>query len=177
MQTIIAFTFLALLLFVLSSIVWWTVANGISPMPTTGKAKNALLDHLPKNPVGPIYELGSGWGTLLIPLARMHPHIRVIGYESSPIPFYISWFWMRLFGINNISLFKDDFFKADLSNASVIICYLYPGAMYRLKDKFENELRSGTIVISNTFAVPGWHPLETIKTQDFYQTKIYLYKK
>ncbi len=32
-----------------------------------------------------------------------------------------------------------DFFNVDLKDAGLVVCYLYPGAMERLKDKFEKD--------------------------------------
>ncbi len=59
----------------------------------------------------------------------------------------------------------------------MVVCYLYPGAMRKLKDKFEQELAPGTLVVSNTFSISGWKPINVIDTHDLYNTHIYLYEK
>ena len=54
-----------------ASIVIYTLGTGISPSPTTGKVKRRLLKSIADLPCsGHIYELGSGWGTLVIPIAK-----------------------------------------------------------------------------------------------------------
>ena len=63
-----------------------------------------------------------------------------------------------------------------ITSASVVICYLYPGAMRRLKGKFEKELSKGAIVVSNTFAIPGWRPMRVIEADDLYRTPLYVYR-
>tara|TARA_R110002094_G_scaffold147868_1_gene136764 strand:- start:31 stop:285 length:255 start_codon:yes stop_codon:yes gene_type:complete len=75
---------LILLVFVLLtvlSIVWSTLQTGISPMMSSGKACQAMLASIDRPANGPLIDLGSGWGTLVIALARKHPGQQVIGYE------------------------------------------------------------------------------------------------
>ena len=174
--SLIAFAIIGCFVIVLASIVWWTIKNGISPMPTSKKAKNAILSLLPKHAPGKVYELGSGWGTLIIPLAKHLNTSKVIGFETSPIPFYISKIRVWRAGFRNIEVFKMNFSDTSLTDATIVVCYLFPGAMGKLKQKFEKELKPGTLVISNTFAIPGWQPSQVIKTQDLYNKKVYLYK-
>lgn len=146
--------------------------NGISPMPTAPKTKRRLLQALPDEFEGKIVELGSGWATLAAPLANKYPRARVVGYETSPIPYYFS----KLHRAPNLSFERRDFFDVPLSDAGMVICYLYPAAMKRLKDKFANELLPGTVVVSHTFAVPGWVPEKTVQVKDLYNTVIYFYR-
>jgi hypothetical protein len=163
------------LMAILISLVVWTIRNGISPMPTSAKAKSCMLSVLPSEFQGTIYELGSGWGTLLLPLAEKYPDSQVIGFETSLLPFWFSCLRLKLAGCSNVQLQRKDFFKENLADAALVVCYLYPGAMEKLKHKFETELPSGAYVISNTFAVPGWIPERKVDIGDLYHNKIYLY--
>jgi hypothetical protein len=166
----------ACLLGILISIVSYTVYNEISPMPTSQKAKKYLLKALPKDlPKGKIYELGSGWGTLAFPIAFHFSQTPVIAIENSPLPFLFSKSRFFLESPKNLKILKQNFFTLSLNDAALIICYLYPKGMQKLKIKFENELKSGTWVISNTFAIPGWKPVKVYEIHDLYQTKIYVY--
>lgn len=158
------------------SVVTWSLKNGISPMPSSSKAKLSLLSLLPVNLGGNVYELGSGWGTLLIPLAKKYPHCQMTGFETSPLPFWSSRLWLSMTNLSNVKLARKDFFFVDLSDASLIVCYLYPGAMKKLNAKFDAELKPGTLVISNTFAVPEWKAESILEIHDLYRTKIYLYR-
>lgn len=177
MTTILLFPiFFGIFVWIVGSIVRWSIKNGISPMPTSRKVKGQLLGLLPEKLDGAIVELGSGWGTLSFPLAKKFPACNVIGYETSPIPFFISKIRQFFYKPLNLQLIRHDFFKTPLGNASLIVCYLYPDAMRKLKQKFENELTPGTWIISNTFAIPGWNPIHIKEVSDIYRTKIYLYK-
>lgn len=166
-----------ILLFSAVSIIVWSVRNGIAPMPTSPKAKKILLAKaLPHEIQGPIFELGSGWGTLVFPLAKQFPLSQVTGYESSLIPYGVSKIVSFFFRQKNLRLARRDFFQEDLHEAALVVCYLYPGAMSKLKLKFEKELQPGTWVISNTFAIPGWYPIHVYEVNDLYRSKILVYK-
>lgn len=146
-------------------------------MPTSVQAKKSLLDSLPPEIHGVIFELGSGWGTLAFPLARKYPHCQVIAYENSLIPFLFTRCCYLVYPLPNLTFSRMNFFKAPLSDANLVVCYLYPKAMELLKVKFEQELKRGTWMVSNTFAIPGWKPLRVIEINDLYKTKIYVYRK
>lgn len=167
---ILAFAWIA------ASIIWWTLKNGISPMPSSKKARRAILKAISPDQTGTLYELGSGWGTLLIPLAKSHKQCTIIGFETSRVPYIISKMLILIFGHKNVRLFRKDFYNEPLKDAEIIICYLYPEAMKKLKVKFEQELKTGTRVISNTFAIPEWKPEQILMIHDLYSTKIYIYK-
>lgn len=160
------------------SIVIYSYRTGISPMPTSPKAKRCLSDNLPMDlqSHGRIYELGSGWGTLVFALSKKYKNHVVIGIEMSPFPYWISKIAAFIFRRNNVLIVQGDFFERDLSDAALIVCYLYPGAMKRLKIKFDKELKSGTWVVSNTFSIPGWSPVMTCPTGDLYNTNVYFYR-
>ena len=175
-QTMIYLSILVILLWVLLSIVLWSIRNGISPMPTSPLAKKRLFEALPLKLEGTVYEMGSGWGTLAFPLAKKYRNCRVVGIESSPIPFHFSRFRHLFFHARNLEFIHEDFMKTSIKDASLIVCYLYPGVMQKLKVKFEKELKPGTWVISNTFAIPGWDPYKAYDIGDLYGTKIYIYQ-
>lgn len=159
------------------SIVVWAIKNGIGPTITSPRQKRCLLASLPEDVKGNVFDLGSGWGTLAISLARRLPGCQVIGYENSPVPYFFSKGLQLLLRFPNLQFSKQDILRVPLHEASLIVCYLYPGAMKKLKPKFEEELRPGTVVITNTFAVPGWNPVNTFFTEDVYRSKIYLYRR
>lgn len=158
---------LTLLIFVLLVVIW-SYLNGISPMPTTRKAKLAVISLFPGDVNGTIYELGSGWGTLMKPLCEHFPDKKIVGIENSPVPYLFS-------KLRYTNIEYGNFFNKDLSDSGLVICYLYPAAMKKLKSKFEKELKPGTWVISNTFAIPGWTPVKKITVSDIYNTPVYLY--
>jgi 16S rRNA A1518/A1519 N6-dimethyltransferase RsmA/KsgA/DIM1 with predicted DNA glycosylase/AP lyase activity len=168
--------FFLIVLFLLGGIIFYSIKTGITPTPSTTKAMKVIVDAIPLNVQGTIFELGSGWGNLVFLLAKRFPLCTIKAYELSPIPWFVSCLIQSFLNYRNLHIYRKDFFNVPLQDACVIICYLYPGAMKSLKGKFEKELREGTIVISHTFAISGWVPVKVLYLKDIYQTPIYYYQ-
>ena len=127
-------------------------------MHSSRGAKHSVLSLIPPESEGEILEMGSGWGTLAIPLAKRCPKAKVLAYELSPIPWLYSNLLKRLYGLENLEFHRKDFQKVDLKRASLVVSYLFPEVMEKLRRKFEKELPKNTMVITHTFRVPGWTP-------------------
>jgi hypothetical protein len=176
LEMIIALIALTLTLYAAGSIIAYSLYNGITPMPTSPRVRRKLLEIINERQItGKIFELGSGWGTLAIPLARMLPHCHIIAYENSSIPYTFSRFAQAISRQKNLKIIRGNFFRISLAEADLIVCYLYPKAMERLKIKFERELKEECLVISSTFAVPEWRAERVAEAPDHYRTKIYVY--
>ena len=122
-------------------------------------------------------DLGSGWGTLVIALARKYPDRKVIGYELSFVPWLFSLIRKSVSGLDNLLLYRKDFLDADLSDASVLTCYLFPRGMVSLEDKLDRENVNDVLIVSSTFALPSSEPVKVIRVKDMYRTPVYLYRR
>lgn len=147
-----------------------TFRLGITPMPTSNKAGKILIESVGN---GLVYELGSGFGSLSIALSKNN---RVFSFEKALIPWLTSLFLKALSKRENLSIYKKDIFQVDLSNADIVICYLYPKAMQKLAPKFEQELKNGALVLSNSFHLPGKKPEKVIEVNDWMRSRIYCYR-
>ncbi len=175
-ETIITCIIVVLMLSALSSIVIYSLRNGIPPMPTSRKVKQQLFDLLRQEKIqGNIFELGAGWGTLAFPLAKHYHDCKVFAYENSFIPYMFCRLLNLFLGYNNLTLYRKNFYDISLADADMVICYIYTVGMEKLKAKFECELKERALVISHTFAVPYWKPANQVEVNDLYRTKIYLY--
>ena len=171
----IAIALFFLVLIIAISIVWSTLKTGISPMLSSSKACQTMLAEINTDEKGALIDLGSGWGTLVIAVAKKYPDKLVIGYELSWFPWVISVLLKYSLGLDNLALYRKNFKNADLSNASTLLCYLYPGAMIALEDKLKHDVPKNITIVSNTFALPSYKPTRVIKLKDFYKTPIYVY--
>jgi len=165
-----------------ASIVWSTLSLGISPMPSSKKARLAMLQlirEIDKEEAGAddgaIFELGSGWGNLLIPLAKTYPEREVVGYELSLMPWLTSVMLKQLLGLKNLQVHRKDFLLADLTRASVVLCYLFPGGMNNIERKLNADAGEVRYLISNNFALPSHTASKTLQIDDFYRSPVYLY--
>ncbi len=162
---------------VIALIFVYTLWAGISPMPTSKKVRDTMLQTLPSVINGPIFELGSGWGTLAVPLARKYPTSFITGYEISPLPWLSSYIRKITLKLSNLTLFMRDYMKEDLSGAALIIIYINADGIEKLRPKLERELMPGALVQSNFFQIRGWVPIQEIIVCDIHQTKIYMYQR
>jgi tRNA A58 N-methylase Trm61 len=168
---------LILTLYAAITIIFYTMRNGISPMPTGSRVHKVVLDILHDiHPGDRVVELGSGWGTLALGIGKRLPHCSVVGYENSPVPRWVANLLRAVFSGTNVTFERADFYQVSLSDFDVAVCYLYPGAMEKLREKFTAELRPGTLVISHTFAVSQWEPERVVTVSDLYRTKVYIYR-
>lgn len=175
-EIIISNFVLAMSVFIAGSIVYSSLKNGITPMPTSNKVKRHLMTLLDQEIIhSRIYDLGSGWGTLAVALADKYGDCCVTGFENSMVPYLVSLLRSRRAHHRNLTIARENFFNQPLNDADLVVCYLYPGAMEKLKIKFENELKVNTVVVSNTFAIPSWLPVKKIVVDDLYRTHLYLY--
>jgi len=164
-----------LALAVLVSIVWYSVRTGISPMPSSVAVRKIILDEVDRAAGGDIIDAGSGWGTLLIRVAARYPERKVTGYELSPVPWLVSYIRKKMYRLDNCTIYRRDFLKADLSDSCIVVCYLYPGGMSRLEKKLEEEKTGVHTVISSTFAFPSCTFDKVIRANDMHRSPVYVY--
>jgi hypothetical protein len=170
MLLLIFFLFVALICIL---ILVWTIKNGISPAPTTRKIRKALNAVLPQSIEGSVVELGSGWGGMALFLARKYPNAEVIAFETSPIPWLVSKLRAYLLCQKNIRFERKDFFLCPLPQAQLFFCYLSAPLMKKLSQKLVQIPKA--MIVSHTFALPGYTPLKIITADDIYHTRVYLY--
>lgn len=170
--------FEAVLLLVLLSgvalIVVYAVRTGVPPQSSSSAGRQALLHLLPDRIDGPIADLGSGWGALAEALADRYPDNRVVGFELSPIPYWVSCLRLRLRPRPNLEYRRVDFLREDLSGFRAIACYLMIGAMAPLSRKLQ-ELPDGAVIVCNSFSLHGWQADETITLSTTGATMYYRY--
>jgi len=177
------------------SIVIASWRNGISPMPSSVRVRRAVAVEVNRlSGRGLIVEAGAGWGTLGIYIGKHCPGWQLIGIENSFMPLWVSrvWAWLT-FGIQSsvsrrspstetsdlphtsVAFQRGNIYKHAYANASLVVCYLYPGAMKRLSPIFREQLDPEARVISICFALPDWQPERVITCSDLYRTRIYIY--
>ncbi len=80
--------------------------------------------------------------------------------------------------IDRIEFINMDFFKAPISDATVMYMYLLTSVNKALRPKLETELKNGTRIITLDFEIPGWKPIQVVEISLPMRTaKLYLYVK
>ncbi len=166
----------ALVFLVAASILWSTVRYGMPPMPSLGRAQQAMLEMVEDPLPSQIVDLGSGWGNLAVIFARRFPQAQVIGYEVSWFPWLYSLALKRILGLRNLSFHRRDFRSASIEDDAVVLCYLAREGMESVRSLLEQQRPSRVTVISHHFALPGSQPESVVELADIYQTPIYRYQ-
>jgi hypothetical protein len=113
--------------------------------------------------VGPndvVMDLGSGDGRTVIAAARKFG-ARAVGVELDPHLLMQSEESARQAGVEaRVKFLEQDLFKADLSAATVITMYLYPGVILKLRPGLL-ALRPGTRIVSHEYNLGEWRPDRT----------------
>jgi 2-polyprenyl-3-methyl-5-hydroxy-6-metoxy-1,4-benzoquinol methylase len=96
-----------------------------------------------------VCELGCGWGSLAIALARAFPTASIRGIQMSPLPYWVARFRHR--DLANVTLQRGSFYACDLHDAQAVTCYLMIKPMPKLASFLDTQLQPGTPVVSLTF--------------------------
>lgn len=118
------------------------------------------------------YDLGCGDGRLL---RYVEKNFGVVGdgYEIAPLV-YIWALIMNYIYRSKTRIHFQSLFDADLRKADVIFVYLVPFVLKKLAHKVNKECQSGTVVVSQSFRIPGLKLHKTVprderkKTPTFY---------
>jgi len=119
------------------------------------------------------YDLGSGDGRLVL-AAALRGAKEAYGIEIDPLRVFYSRLWLKIMRCQNARILKQDIFKTDLSNATVVTLYLLQPTNDKLVEKFKKELKKGTRIVSIAFFLPGWEPVKVSPIGPVYgQTYLY----
>jgi hypothetical protein len=141
--------------FVGSLLVFGPVWRSGVPLYLSGRgAAQALARLLPYGGAPRLLDAGSGLGTVLAGVAALRPDARAEGVEAAILPCLIS----RLRGRGRYQVSWGDLWQQDFGRFDLVYAFLSPLPMRRLWDKARAEMRPGTLLVSNSFSVPGVAP-------------------
>lgn len=150
----------------------WSILKGAPWSPTNKEKVFKILSLANVQPGELVYDLGCGDGRVLI-IAAKHFGARAIGIEIDPIRFIWCKFLILLLGLRRkVQVFYGDFFKKDLSNADVVVCYLLQNTNDKLQSKLINELRPQVRVVSSRFVFSGLPLINMDKEMKVYSYNI-----
>ena len=125
-------------------------------VPTMSEYINGFFELAPVSATDVVYDLGSGDGRLLFAALEQGAG-RCVGIDIDSKKVDEAREAARERGLDDkVTFIEGDFLEQDLSEATVILCYLFPDALRALRPKFERELQPGTRIVSEVFTVPKW---------------------
>ncbi len=145
----------------------------ISWVPTPWDDIDTFFEMAPVTATDVVYDLGCGDGRLLMAAINKGAG-RAVGVELDPVHAKEARDAVQSKGLSDrIHIIESDVMDADLSPATLIVCYLFTTASKALKPKFEAELKPGTRVVMESFPVHGW---KSVNTQMHGYKTFYLYR-
>jgi hypothetical protein len=124
----------------------------------------------PPQPPPPLQfvDLGSGDGRIVFRASRENLFAKCVGYEINPALHIVAnvrrlvtpRYW------STTNFYMTDLWKTKLHQYDVVTIYGLPPIMERLGRKLEQELKPGSIVVSNVFEIPGWKVVSESDTVD-----------
>jgi SAM-dependent methyltransferase len=171
---VIAAVFVGLkLAYVLCTAVVLPATKGALYVSTPRVRISAFLDAVPMKAGQLLVDIGCGDGRVLRQVGRRYG-VRTVGYELNLLAYIKAKF--LCFGRKNIQIKLRNFWTADLSDADVVFCYLFPDVMRDLAAKLKSDLKPGAVVVSCNFDLPGFIPERILRPgNSFHNDPIYIY--
>lgn len=136
---------------------WSTFRTQVPYYPSGRGVRDAVAALLPQDRPARAIDIGSGFGGLVLDLARRRPDSRIEGIEIAPLPWLASRLRASLTGSAAVFL-RGDYERLDFGAYDLVFAYLSPAAMDALWRKAEREMRPGSLLVSYEFVIEGRPP-------------------
>jgi hypothetical protein len=157
---------------VLYLIYWNSFRTQVPLFLTNRRTVAAVAALLPPGPTR-VLDLGSGTGSFVVALARLRPDLSITGIENAPLPYFLSWLRTRKFPAANMR--RGNFFAIPWSDYDLVYAFLSPAPMAQVWDKARLEMKPGSLLVSNSFAIPERAPGRIIEVEDRRQTHLLVF--
>ena len=163
-----------LFLYVFSMIMVLPKTRGALFVTTSRVRLRAVLDAVAMEPGQLFIDAGCGDGRVLKEVSTRY-NVTAVGYELNPLAYLLA--RLRCLGMKNVRIRLQSFWEADLSQADVLFCYLFPDVMQDMAAKAGHELKADAVLVSCNFEVPGLAPSEVIRPAGgLHADPIYIYR-
>jgi hypothetical protein len=166
--------FIVKFVFVSSILSVFAITRGAMFHPSASIRVRTFLDGVPMAHDELLIDMGCGDGRVLS-AAHKRYGVRAIGYEVNPVAYLLA--KLRTMSKRGVAVRWKNFWKADVGEADVLFCYLFPDVMEKVARKLESELHPGTRVVSGNFPLPGWKHLNVFyPASSLNNSPIYVYR-
>ena len=130
-------------------------------VPTPPVLVEKMLDIARVSAADRVIDLGSGDGRSVIAAAKRGASAVGVEYDEALVEAS-----RRAAAAEDLvgeaDFVRGDFFEYDFSGATVLVLFLLPDVLEKLRPKF-SALAPGTRIVANRFGIPGWEPEATCR--------------
>jgi SAM-dependent methyltransferase len=153
----------------------WQARLDVPYVPTPQPVVDKMLEMAAVTEKDVVYDLGCGDGRIVVTAARKFG-ARGVGVDIDPERIKESNANAKEAGVTDrVTFMRQDLFKIDLREATVVTLYLLPEINLKLRPKLFKELAPGTRIVSHDFDMGDWKPerTETVNDQGIEHTLYY----
>jgi predicted RNA methylase len=150
--------------------------NKLAPyVVSPSRVVEMMLDLAKVKPGDTVYDLGSGDGRILIAAAERHA--QAVGIEINPKLVAAATEDIARAGLSDrAKVVQGDVLGTDFSAATVVTVYMDTSSNAKLRPQLEKYLKPGARVVSHDYEIPGWKPVQVVRTDEKKPHTIYLYE-
>jgi trans-aconitate methyltransferase len=127
-------------------------------VPTPQEVVDAMLKLANVHQGDVLYDLGCGDGRIPVSAAKQYG-VRAVGIDIDPQRIQEANESAKQAGVTQLVQFRrEDLFKANFKEASVVTLYLLPELNVKLRPRLLAELKPGTRIVSHQFDMGTWKP-------------------
>lgn len=141
-------------------------------IPSSSGTVKKMLSMAEVKPGQQVVDLGAGDGRVVILAAKLFG-AQAVGVEIDPLRCLMANALIRVRGLHRQAhVYHGNLFDFDLTQADVVVLYLWQSTNQKLKARIDEQLRPGAKVVSHSFSMSGWTPVALDDTKGIFMYEI-----
>ncbi len=146
---------------------YYEMKLGISPEASPRQVANELISLCKDiDSSGNFLDVGSGWGSMLIPMAQALPDWTFYGIEKSPTPWFVSQFKTMRNNFGNVNLFLGDAEKFRYRGYDIIYLNVPKKLINEITPALLRNIDRGSLVVTYRNKIDGIEAFNSINLKD-----------
>ncbi len=150
----------------------------IAPIPSMPRINQLLVRKIQElDPTdGDILDIGSGYGSSVLALAKAFPNRRIIACEISWVPLLFSKITAKLLRRRNIVFLHADGFAYAANHSKVSSAFFYFPVTKKVHRALQNMSQTYRgFLYANTYPHPDLRPIDVLPAHDLFKSRLFVY--